>query len=168
MVKPKLGFHAAEAVYALIVLVWYFLPLLSSTLGDFSPLKLATTLYGSPPDQAGAWLVVTILAYLVPVICVWKIASVLLEGLVPLLADPDRLVSILLNLVLSGIVVALVVLHLVNQAHSAKYFAALPPFTYAVVALSIGYNGFFIVMLIASNSRRDAAYREYLEFRRTS
>jgi class 3 adenylate cyclase len=168
MEKPKLGFHAAEAMYAVIVLLWYILPFVSSSLGELSPLKLADTLYGSPPTQAGAWLLVTVLVYLVPVISVWKIASVLLERPVPLLADPDRFFSIVLNLVLSGIVVALVVLHLVNQAHNAKYFAALPPFTYAVVAVSIGYNGFFIIMLIASNSRRDAAYREYLEFRRTS
>jgi adenylate cyclase len=64
--------------------------------------------------------------------------------------------------------VALVVVHLVSQAHSARYFAALPPFTYIVAAISLGYNGFYIVMLIASNSRRDVSYREYLEFRRAT
>jgi len=168
MERSKIGFHAAEAVYAIIVLVWYVLPFVSPSLGGFNPLTLADTLFGSPPAQAGAWLLVNILVYAVPVISVWKIASIFLEKQVPLLADPDRFFSIIFNLITSGIVVALVVLHLVNQAHNAKYFSALPPLTYVVAAISIGYNGFYIIMLIASNSRRDAAYREYLEFRRTS
>ena len=137
-------------------------------LGGLSPLKLANDLFGSPPSQAGAWVLVSILVYVVPVICIWKIASFFLESLVPVAADPDRIVSIILNLVSSGIVVALIVLHLVNLAHSAKYFSALSAFTYLVAAVSLGFNGFYIIMLIANNSRRDAAYREYLEFRRTS
>jgi adenylate cyclase len=168
MEKPKIGIHAAEAIYALIVLAWYFLPLVSTTFGGFNPLKLADSLFGSPSKEAGAWLLVTILVYAVPVIAVWKIAAVFLDEVIPLLADPDRFFSIIFNLVSSGIIVALVVLHIVYQAHSAKYFAALPAFTYAVAAISIVYNGFFIIRLIASNSRRDAAYREYLEFRRVS
>jgi class 3 adenylate cyclase len=168
MEKPKIGFHAAEAIYALIVLAWYFLPLVSTTFGGFNPLKLADSLFGSPSKEAGAWLLVTILVYAVPVIAVWKIAAVFLDEVIPFLADPDRFFSIIFNLVSSGIIVALVVLHIVYQAHSAKYFAALPAFTYAVAAISIVYNGFFIIRLIASNSRRDVAYREYLEFRRVS
>jgi class 3 adenylate cyclase len=166
--RSKLTFHIAEAVYALIVLAWYIVPLISPSLGGFNPITLASALFGSPPTEAGAWLLVTILAYAVPVICVWKLASFFLEKIVPFLADPDLFLPILFNLLSSGIVVALAVLHLVNQAHSAKYFAALPPLTYAVAAISIGYNGFFIIMLIASNSRRDESYREYLEFRKTS
>jgi len=168
MERSKLGFHAAEAAYALMVLVWYALPLVSPNLEAFNPLKLADSLFGSPPTQAGAWLIVSILVYAVPVISAWKIASIFLENQAPFLADPDRVLPIMFNLVSSGIVVALIVLHLVNQAHSAKYFAALPPFTYVVAAISLGYNGFFIIMLIANNSRRDSAYREYLEFRRSS
>ena len=160
--------HIAEVVYAIIVLLWYILPLLLPSLGGFDPLTLASTLYGSPPAQPGAWLLVSILAWAVPVICIWKIAAFFLHRAVPLLADPEWTVPILLNLIASGIVVALVVLHMVDQAHSAKYFAALPPFTYIAAAISVGYNGVFIVMLIASNSRRDEAYREYLLLRRAT
>jgi class 3 adenylate cyclase len=167
--RSKIGLHAAEVVYALIALLWYVLPFVSpENLGGFNPLNLADTLFGSPPTLPVAWLLVTILVYVVPVISAWKIASIFLEKQVSFLADPDRALPIILNLVSSGIVVAMIVLHLVYQAHSAKYFAALPPLTYVVAALSIVFNGFFISMLIASNSRRDAAYREYLEFRRTS
>jgi adenylate cyclase len=166
--RPGLQFHIAEVVYGIIVLLWYILPLFVPSLGGFDPLTLASTLYGSPPAQAGAWVLVSILAWAAPILCIWKIASFFLHKPVPFLADPEQFLPILFNLIISGIVVALVVLHMVNQAQSAKYFAALPPLTYLVGAISVGYNGVFIVMLIASNSRRDEAYREYLAFRRTS
>lgn len=166
--RSKIGFHAAEAVYAVIVLLWYVLPFLSPSLGSFNPLKIADTLLASHPAEGGTWALVTVLAIVAPVICVWKIAAFFLQKQLPFFADPDRFFSIALNLLSSGVVVALLVVHLVNTAHSARYFSALPPLTYVVGAISLGYNGFFIVMLIASNSRRDAAYREYLEFRRAT
>jgi class 3 adenylate cyclase len=158
-------FHIAEAVYALLVLAWYVLPFVSPSLGGFDPLKLAQILYGSPPSAPGAWLAVTVLVYLAPVISLWKIASFFLEKALPLLADPERPISIALNIVSSGVVAALVVLHLVSQARSGSYFAAFPRVTYAMAGLSVAYNACFIVMLIGSISRRDAAYVEYLEFR---
>ncbi len=166
--RMNLEFHISEVVFSIIVLLWYILPLLSPTLGSFDPLRLATTLYGSPPSLPGAWVLVSVLAWAAPVICIWKIAAFFLDQQVPMLADPERFFAIAFNLLSSGIVVALVVLHVVNEAHSARYFAALPPITYLVAAISLAYNGFYIVMLIASNSRRDAVYREYLEFRRVT
>jgi len=163
-----LPLHIAEVVYSVIVLLWYFLPLLVPGAGGFAPLSLAGSLYGSPPREPGAWLLVSVLVYAVPVICLWKIASFFLHKPLAFLADPEWFLPIIFNLLTSGIVVALVVLHMVSEASSARYFAALPPLTYFVAAVSVGYNGVFIVMLIASNSRRDEAYREYLEFRRAT
>jgi len=58
--------------------------------------------------------------------------------------------------------------HIVTQAHSSRYFSALSPVTCVVAVVSLVYNGFSIVMLIASNSRRNEAYRDYLLFRRTT
>jgi class 3 adenylate cyclase len=157
-----------EAVYSLVVILWYLLPLLIRSTGWFDPLGLAATLYGTPPSHPGAALAVTVLAWIVPVICLWKIASFFLDEVLPVVANPRWLIPILLNLVSSGIVVALVVLHMVDQASSSAYFSTLPAYTYVVTAISLVYNGTFIVMLIGSLSRRNAAYQEYLEFRRTA
>lgn len=164
----NLQFHIAEVVYSIIVLLWYILPFIIPGQGRFDPLTLASSLYGSPPSQPAAWVLVSILAWVVPVICIWKIAAFFLDKMVPVLADPAQLIPILLNLLASGIVAALVVLHMLNLAHTAKYFSTLPVLTYVVVAISLGWNGVFIVRLIALDSRRDQAYREYLEFRRSS
>ena len=165
--RSKLGFHIAEAAYAVILILWYVLPFIDSALGSFDPQQLPNMLFGSPPKQLGVWVVVTVLIYIVPVLCLWKIASIFLARRLPIFAYPEYPLPTLFNIVSSGAVVALVILHLVNQAFNASYFSGFPPVTYAVAALSIGYNGYFIVMLIMSLSMRDVSYQEYLEFRRT-
>jgi class 3 adenylate cyclase len=165
--RPKLALHITEAAYAVIVILWYILPFISKEIGSFNPLQLAGTLYGSPPSQIGAWIFVTALSYLIPLICLLKIASFFLSAQIPFLADPERPLPILLNILSSGFVITLVIMHLVILAASGSYFAAFPPFTYIVAGLSIGYNGYFIVMLIMWLSTRDSTYLEYLEFRRT-
>ena len=124
--RSKVGFHIAEVVYAVLILLWYVLPFLIPTIAGFSPLKLADALFGSPPAKAGAWTLVTVLAYVVPVICVWKLAALFLEKVLPVATDPDQFLSIALNLVSSGIVLALIVMHFVTLAHSARYFPAFP------------------------------------------
>lgn len=165
--RPKLALHVTEAAYSVVVILWYVLPFISKEIGSFDPRLLAGTLYGSPPTQVGAWIIVTVLSYLIPLICLWKIAAFFLAEQVPFLADPEKPVPIFLNILSSGFAVTLVVMHLVSRAASASYFAAFPPATYAVAALSIGYNGYFIVMLIMWLSTRDSTYQEYLEFRKS-
>jgi hypothetical protein len=165
--QSPLQLHIAEAAFSVLVVAWYVLPYLMTGSGAFRPLQLAGILYGSPPSAPLAAAIVTVLAWVVPLVCLWKVASFFLAKALPAAADPRWLIPILLNLASSGIVVALVVLHIVNQGTTPHYFASFPPFTYVVAAVSIIYNGYFIVMLIGSLSRRDVAYQEYLEFRRT-
>jgi adenylate cyclase len=166
--RSKLGLHLVEAVYSVVVILWYILPFISAGLGGFDPRALPATLYGTPSAAPVGWVIVTVLTYLAPALCLWKIAAIFLDSPLPTLAAPDRQIPILFNIVASGIVVALVILHLVNRASSAGYFAGFPPASYAVAALSVGYNGYFLVRLIVGLSNREAAYQEYLEFRRTS
>jgi adenylate cyclase len=165
--RSKLGVLVAEVAYSAIIIAWYVLPFVSATLGGFNPRTLGEMLYGANPAAAGALWAVTGMAYLVPLICLWKIASLFLPPRLAVVADPEHPVPILLNIVSSGLVVALVVLDLVNRAANASYFAGFPPVTFAVAVISLAYNGYFIVMLILSLSKRDIAFQEYLEFRKT-
>jgi len=64
--RSKIGLHGAEAIYAVLVLLWYLLFFLIPSLGGFNPLKLADILFGSPPTRGGAWVLVIILAWAVP------------------------------------------------------------------------------------------------------
>jgi class 3 adenylate cyclase len=166
--RSKLGLHIAEVAYSALIIVWYVLPFLSSTLGGFNPRTLGELLYGSNPAQAVAFWAVTVMAYLIPLICLWKIASLFLSTRLKIVCDPELPLPILFNFLSSGLVVALVVLHLVTVAANAGYFSAFPPITFAVAVISLGYNGFFIVMFILSLSKRDSSFLEYIEFRKTS
>jgi len=164
--KSRLGYHAAEIGFSIILIVWYVLPYLSQALGSFNPLQLAGSLYGTPPRQPGAWLAVMVMAFLVPVICLWKIAAFFLQDRVQIIADPTWPLPILMNVVSSALVIAMLVIHIIAFAASARYFEAFHPVTYVVLALSIGFNAFSLVILIMSLSRRDPFYQEYLDFRR--
>jgi adenylate cyclase len=165
--RAKLGLHITEIVYSLVIVVWYVLPLISKELGSFDPRHLPALLYGSPPTQVASWIVVNVLVYLLPVVCLWKIASLFLSRRLPFFADPERHLPMLGDVFTSGIAIALVVLNLVNLATNASYFSAFPPITYAVAGISLCFNAYFLVRFIVWLSRRNAAYQEYLEFRRT-
>jgi adenylate cyclase len=164
--RSKLGLHITEIIYSLIIVFWYALPFFNKDLGSFDPRLLAGVLYATPQTHPVAWIIVTVLGYLLPVICLWKIASIFLGRRLPSLADPESLLPIASSVVSSGIAVALVLLHIVRIASSTAYFTAFPPVTYAVAAVSLAYNAYFLVMVIVWLSRRQAAYQEYLEFRR--
>ena len=165
--RSRLTMHVAEVVYSAIIIFWFVLPFLSSALGGFNPRMLGQRLFGSNPSDVGAQWAVTVLAYLIPLICLWKIAALFLPPRFAVVANPELPIPIALTILSSGLVVALVILDLTNRAASASYFAGFPPVTFAVALISLGYNGYFIVMLILSISKRDVAFQEYLEFRRS-
>jgi adenylate cyclase len=163
--KSTLGYHAAELAYSVILVVWYLLPYVSPTLGGFNPLQLAGSLYGSPPRHAGPWIIVTIISWLILVICLWKIAAFFLRGRMRFITDPASPLSILLNVVSSALVIAMLVIHIISFAASARFFEAFHPVTYGVLILSLGFDAYSIITLIMSISRRDPFYQEYLQFR---
>jgi len=169
--RQKLILHITEAVYSVILLGWFLLPLADPMLGGFDPRTLPLTLFGWPPASTTSYVVVSVLVHLIPLIAAWKIAALfvglLLPSFAPAFVDPQRPLPAIFNILSSGFAVAAVVLHAVAFAASARYFASFPPVTYGVAGLSIVYNAFFAVMLIMSLGRRDAGYQEYLVFRRT-
>jgi adenylate cyclase len=163
--KSRLGYHAVEMAFSVILIAWYLLPYLSPALDSYNPLQLAGSLYGSPPRLAGPWIAVTAITWLVPVICLWKIIAFFLRSRVRLVTDPTAPLSILLNVVSSALVIALLVIHIISFAANARYFEAFHPISYAVLVISLGFNAFSIITLIMSISRRDPFYQEYLSFR---
>jgi class 3 adenylate cyclase len=163
--KSGLAYHAVELGYAVILIAWYLLPYFTATLGPFNPLQLAGSVYGSPPREAGPWIVVTIITWLVPVICLWKIAAFFLRDRLPALANATWPIPILMNVVSSALVILMLVIHVIAFAANARYFEAFHPVTYAILGLSVAVNAFSIIMLIMSISRRDPFYQEYLSFR---
>ena len=166
--RTVLLLHIGEALIAAILLAWYILPFFDRALGAFSPLELPMSLVGYPPREIGSFVAVACLVGIVPLICLWKIASLFLGRRIPAASDPTRILPVILDLVCTAAVIAVILMHVITFASNSRYFGAFPPVTYAVFLLSLASNAFSIVMLILGVSRRDAAYQEYLEFRRSA
>jgi adenylate cyclase len=166
--KAAVGLHAAEAAYSLLILVWYVLPLIIPIEGVFSAALLPIQLYAGPPVQTVRLVLSGIAVYLIPLICLFKLASFFLKDLIPRFASATRSIPILMNIVSSGLVITVILIHTIVFARNSHYFQASSPFTYAVFLLSVGYNAYCIQLLISSINRKDSSYREYLEFRASS
>ena len=107
--RSRLAYQATEIAYSVIVIAWYVLPYLLPSVGGYNPLLLANILYGSPPRQPGPWLAITAITWIIPVLCVWKIAAVFLRQRFQFITDPRTSLAILVNVVSSGLVIALLI-----------------------------------------------------------
>ncbi len=177
----RLILQALETLYSLVLLAWLVLtlqrplsavaawthlpavPRLAEVLRLPDLLALPARLF-DPGSTALA--VAAVLVYLIPAIRLYKLACLFLDTLLPPLADPRHTFPILLSLTSSALALAAVLVPVVRQASSWRYFAGLPPALIALFALSLVYNAFFLSLLIARLNRKDESYREYLEFRR--
>jgi class 3 adenylate cyclase len=166
--KSGIVFHAAEAAYSVLILVWYILPLFVTAEGLFNVPLMPFQLYGGPPARLGGLILTSVVAYLVPILCLFKIASMFLERYIPAFSASPRSVPAILNILNSALVLGLIITHMIIFAGNGHYFQASSPLTYVVFLVSVGYNAYFIYLLIASLNKRDSEYGEYLEFRRTT
>ncbi|MCX7040450.1 MAG: hypothetical protein NT005_15105, partial [Spirochaetes bacterium] len=166
--KPRIGFflHIVEVAYALLVLAWFTVPLFAGARGALVPPLLPLAFLGEGGSELFGFLLVTCVVYPIPVLCLFKIAAAFLEPKAPSIADPTRIVPIILNILISVLVLATLVIHLVSFAASARYFQELSWLSWAVFVLSVLLNAFSLTFFIVTLNRRDAAYQEYLEFAR--
>jgi adenylate cyclase len=166
--RSAIVFHAAEAAYSALILVWYILPLVAPAQGRFSVPLMPFQLYGGPPAHLGGLILASIVAYLVPILCLFKIASTFLERRIPAVSSPTHTVPIVLNILNSAFVVGLIVAHMIAFARNGHYFQTSSALTYVVFLVSVSYNAYFIYFLIVNLNKQNSAYGEYLEFRRTT
>jgi len=165
-IRVSLLLHAAEVLYALLVLAWFLVPLFGSEGGALVPPLLPLAFLGPVGSGSASFLLATCVVYPIPVLCLLKIAAAFLEHRAPSLADPTRIVPILLNILGSTLVLASLAIHLVNFADSTLYFRQASWLSWAVCAISALLNAFSLTFLIVTLNRRDAAYQEYVEFAR--
>jgi class 3 adenylate cyclase len=111
------------------------------------------------------FLLVTCVVYPIPLLCVLKICSVFLQRRMPALSDPTRMVPIVLNILVSALAVATLLIQLVTLAAGPDYFRNLPGRAYAAFFASVVWNAVSLGRLIAARNRRDPAYKEYLHYR---
>ncbi len=165
--RTRILLQAIEGLYALVLLAWCALPFVDRLLGSFSLLELPGQLAGQPPRDPVSFVLLCILAGIVPLAALWKLASLVLARRLAPACDPTRIMPAVLGFVASAAVIAAVLIHVVTHASSALYFGAFPPVTAGVFLASIAFNALSIVVLIVAVSRRNPSYREYWVYRRT-
>ena len=153
---------AAEMAFGLLTLVWMAVGVVRGVGVD--PLGLPAALSG--PGAPVRFALASAAAWLLAAVCLFKIAAPLLAGPLPFLAAPDRAGSLALAALASTVALVLIGLHVGARAGSAAFFLHLPPLDYTEAAASLALNAWSLTHLIAHATRRDATYREYLEFRR--
>jgi adenylate cyclase len=163
--RPGLLLHAGEVGYALLLLAWFFVPLFAHGRGGLVPPLLPLSFLDSARGDIAWFLVVTCVVYPIPILCMLKICAPLLERRAPALADPTRIVPIILTILVSGLALATLGIQLVTFAEGPGFFRSLPWLAYAAFLASIGWNAFSLGHLIVALNRRNPAYQEYLQYR---
>jgi len=165
LIRPGRLLHAGEVAYALLLLAWFFVPLFAHGRGGLVPPLLPLSFLDSARGDIAWFFVVTCVVYPIPLLCVLKICAVFLERRAPALADPTRVVPIMLNIFVSGFALATLGIQLLKFASGLDYFRSLPWLAYAVFFASIAWNAFSLGHMIAILNHRDPAYQEYLQYR---
>ncbi len=164
--KPVVLLHAAEVSYSLLLLLWFFAPFFTGIRGAMVPLLLPLSFLDVPHGEILGFLIITFIAYPIPLFCAAKIAAAFLKLRVPSLADPTRIVPIVLNVLCSGLTLAVLMIQLVAFASGPTWLRSLPVLVSVVFSLSLAWNAFSLAHLIAVVNRSNPAYQEYLEYRR--
>ena len=116
-----------EAGYALLVLAWFIVPLFTKTPATLVPPLLPVSFLDSAPGAIIPFLLVACVVSPIPLLAVFKIAAPFLESRIPSITDPKRIVAIVLDILLSGLVLATLAIHLFKEASGPATSASSPP-----------------------------------------
>jgi len=163
--KSILRIHVLELCYSGALLVWFFLPLATTSERIMVPPLLPIALIPSAGASPALFCLLVALVWSIPLLAVWKIAAFFLSKRLPVLAEAGRIVPDAFNIVSSGFVLACFMLHALAFASRARYFLAIPLLDWGIVAASLAYNACFIAALIKALNGRDESFIEYQEFK---
>jgi adenylate cyclase len=158
--------HLAESGYALIVLAWFVVPLFAKSPAALVPPMLPVSFLDSTPGSVVSFLLAACVVSPIPLLAAFKAVAVFLESRIPSIADPKRVVAIVLDIILSGLVLTTLAIHLVKEGSGPVYFRTQPVLSWIAFVASATVNVASVAFLIAALERRDDAWQEYLAFRR--
>ncbi len=164
--RPNLYLHLAEAGYSLLVLAWFIVPLFQDVPGVLVPPLLPVAFLAPTRVEIVPFLLVTGIVFTIPLLALFKIVACFLESRIPSITDPKRIVAIVLDILVSGLVLTALAIHLLEFASGPGYFRLQSVLSWAVFMASVAVNPLSVVFLMAGLERRDEVHQEYLEFRR--
>jgi class 3 adenylate cyclase len=155
--------HLVEIFFSLIVFAWALLPLAISTLMPCLSLPFHT--FGGTPRSLAGTVLWSIGIFLPLALAFFKLVSIFLDRVIPFFADPRRPGSLCLSSLESGLVIASIIAYMFEYARGSSFFAASSSLMFAFLALVLGFNAYFLIMLITSLDKRDESYQEYLSYK---
>lgn len=164
--RTDLELHLVEAAYALLVLAWFLVPLFTRAPGALVPPLLPVAFMDSGSVAIIPFLLVACVVSPIPLLATFKICAPFIASRIPSITNPKRVVPIVLDILLSGLVLATLAIHLLATAAGPGYFSRQPALSWAVLAASVIVNVLSVSFLIVNLGERDELYREYREFKR--
>ncbi len=158
--------HAGEVAYSLLLLAWFFAPFFAHARSGMVPPLLPLSFLDQDHDGILRFLLATCVAYPIPLLCAAKIAAAFFEHRAPSLADPTRVTPIVLNVLCSGLAVAVLMIQMVAFASGPSWFHALSWLAYAVFFASVAWNAFSLIRFIDAVKQSDPAFQELLAYSR--
>jgi class 3 adenylate cyclase len=158
--RKGLLLHIAGAAYSLLALAWFTVPLFGAVPGALVPPMLPPAFLGPGGADILRFLILTCIVYPIPVLCLLRIAAVFLEHRAPSLADPTRVLPIVLGILTTALVAATQLIHLVSFAAGPSYWQTVSWLSWAAFPLSVILNMLSVAFLVATLNRRDPVVRE--------
>ncbi|HUW70391.1 MAG TPA: adenylate/guanylate cyclase domain-containing protein [bacterium] len=153
--QRRLQSFVPEWAWTALVMLWLVVPILA---------RVGPTV----PTALGAGLPSVVAGVLVALLVLWKLASWFFVDSLGIVADPERPLSMVMHVVSSAAVLLIISAHAMTYATRPGYFAAIPWWTWLTGLVSLVWNAHSLMKLIKVLSERDAGFREYAEFRRTT
>jgi class 3 adenylate cyclase len=166
MDKRKILFRAFDLLVGAACIAWFFFPVAMGPISSgisFVPYTMPLVYHVMAPEVLGGYIL--FLAYLVPLIGVFKIASPLVKKSLGGFADPMGVVSSLFSIVATAIMLYAFAFPLTRFADSRTYFYTLPTVIIGIAAGAFVLNIAAVTGFIKILNARDAVYREYREFK---
>jgi class 3 adenylate cyclase len=158
--RQDLLLHIGEGGYGLLVVAWFVVPLFGAATGALVPPLLPLSFLDANRTAIVPFLLVACVVTPVPLLAAFKLVAPLLSSRIPSIADPRRIAAVVLDALLSALVLATLVIHLLKHASGPSYFRAQPLLSWLVFPASVLVNVGSVVLLLGLLERRDAGFGE--------
>lgn len=153
-----------DILFALLSLVWLFLPLFNYDNSIFAPFFLPLHVFKINLNFSPLNSFFGILIYLLGLIALFKIIVLFLRRKMELFWYPTKILPILLNIFGSAIIVLFFVIYILKNANNLNFFIIQKIQLYIVSSVAVIFNIFNVSSLISQIHKKKDIFNEYIHF----
>ncbi|MBN1409353.1 MAG: hypothetical protein JW969_00815 [Spirochaetales bacterium] len=164
--RREIAFHVIEILFSAIILAWFFLPLIIKDLFIVHPLNIYSTTFGLISKDSLIISILSYVVYLIPLICVLKIAAPFLKKLVPIVFSMESFIGLGLNFLNSLLIIGTILYFILQDANKLDYFFKIDVYVYGIFTIASIFNVAQAILFIRKLKTLSGSFREYLEKRK--